>query len=94
MPFPAQTPRAFTRQNVELITPGQNGCYGIMKNGRVVYIVKGDIRTRLLAHVDGDNPRISRLYPDQWVDVVTADMDNEEKRLIVEFNPVCNQRLG
>lgn len=25
---------------------------------------------------------------------ITADMDAEEKRLIVECNPICNKRLG
>jgi len=94
MPFPAQTPRAFVKSNVEALNPSQYGCYGLLKNGIVIYVGKGDIRTRLLAHLNGDNGCISRRVPDQWVDEVTTDMDRREKQLILEFNPVCNQRVG
>ncbi len=94
MPFPTQTPRVFIKTNVEALNPNQYGCYGLLKNGIVIYVGKGDIRTRLLAHLNGENPRITRQAPNQWVDEVTADMDNREKQLILEFNPVCNQKLG
>ena len=94
MPFPAQTPRAFTKTNVEALNPNQYGCYGLLKNGTIIYVGKGDIRTRLLAHLNGDNILISLWSPDQWVDGISTDMDNWEKQLILEFNPVCNQRVG
>jgi hypothetical protein len=94
MPFPAQTPRAFIKANIEALNPNQYGCYGLLRNGIVIYVGKGDIRTRLLAHLNGDNPRISRQAPDQWVGEVTANMDSRERQLILEFNPVCNQRVG
>jgi hypothetical protein len=95
MPFPNQTPREFTRANIEAITPGQKGCYGLFRSGgRWIYVGKGDIRDRLLAHLRGDNPCIATTQPTHWVDVVTADLDNEEKRLIVELSPSCNQKVG
>ena len=94
MPFPQQPPRGFTRQNIEAITPGQYGVYGLFKQSVWVYVGKGDIRTRLLRHLDGDNPCINRQGPTHWVDCVTNDMDTQEKRLILELTPTCNQRAG
>ena len=94
MPFPQQPPRAFTKEGIESLDPGQMGCYGIYKPGVWIYVGKGDIRARLLAHLNGDNPRITRQAPTQYVAVITHDYDNEEKRLIAELDPVCNRRLG
>ncbi|APV49016.1 hypothetical protein BWI17_04560 [Betaproteobacteria bacterium GR16-43] len=95
MPFPKQNARAFTRANIEGISPGQNGCYGLFVNqGGWVYVGKGDIRTRLMEHLRGDNPDITRAGPTHYVDVITPDMDAEEKRLIVELQPSCNKKVG
>jgi hypothetical protein len=94
MPFPPQSPRVFTRANIEAIHPGQMGCYGLFKNGVWVYVGKGDIRSRLLDHYNGGNPCITRSGPTHFVTVVTPYMDSVEKALIRELNPVCNQRVG
>lgn len=94
MPFPNQTPRAFTKANVESLNPSQMGCYGLYRANSWVYIGKGDIRDRLLKHLNGDNPCITRQQPTHWVDMVTSDYDNQEKRLILELGPICNQRVG
>ena len=94
MPFPEQKSRPFTRTNVESLKPNQLGCYGLFHENSWVYVGKGDIRERLLRHLSGDNPLITRSNPTHWVDVVTDDYDNEEKRLIVELNPACNRRVG
>lgn len=94
MPFPQQTARLFTRANIEKLDLGQMGCYGLFKEGVWVYIGKGDIRTRLLAHLNGDNPCITAQRPTHWVDVLTPDSDAEEKRLILAHSPVCNQKVG
>ena len=95
MPFPQQTARAFTRANVEAITPGQMGCYGLFIQGRAwVYVGKGDIRKRLLDHLNGDNPCITRNRPTHYVTVVSDDMDALEKVLILELRPSCNQKVG
>lgn len=94
MPFPQQTPRLFTKENIEALTRGQIGCYGLYREGRWIYIGKGDIRQRLLDHLSGDNPCINHQRPTHWVDVVTANCDEVEKRLIVECQPTCNLRVG
>jgi hypothetical protein len=95
MAFVAQTPRAFTKSNVLSINPGQVGVYGLFVNGRWIYVGKGDIRDRLLAHLNGDNSCITRSQPTHWVDEVTkGDPSEREKELILELNPVCNLKVG
>ena len=86
--------RAFTRENVEALNPNQIGVYGLFRDNTWVYIGRGDIRARLLAHLNGDNACITRESPTHWVDVVTSDDVNEEKRLILEHQPVCNKKVG
>jgi hypothetical protein len=56
MPFVQQTPRIFNRENVEALNPNQLGVYGLFKQGKWIHVGKGDIRQRLLAHLNGDNP--------------------------------------
>lgn len=95
MPFPKQNNRAFTRSDIESLAPGQIGVYGIFRSGAWIYVGKGDIRERLLAHLRGDNPRINLEGPTHWVaEVVSGDPSLREKQLILELGPVCNQRLG
>jgi hypothetical protein len=95
MPFPEQTARPFTRRDVEALKPNQTGVYGLFKANTWVYIGSGDIRGRLLDHLNGDNPRITREKPTHWVDAVVAgDPVPVEKQLISECDPVCNRRAG
>jgi hypothetical protein len=95
MPFVQQTPRSFTQQYVEVLKPNQIGVYGLFKQNVWVYIGKGDIRQRLLAHLNGDNTRIVAYAPTYWVDELTdGDPSNRERQLIVECQPICNQRVG
>ena len=70
MAFPEQEPRAFTRANIEALTENQMGCYGLFRDGQWIYVGKGDIRTRLLAHLNGDNTCITTARPTHWVDEV------------------------
>lgn len=94
MPFPNQTLRFFNRQNILAIHGNPTGVYGIVSGNKVIYVGKGDIKQRLLAHLNGDNPSITALSPTHWVDEVTSLLDNREKELIIEFNPPANKRLG
>ena len=94
MPFPEQTPRAFSRVDIEALRPDQMGVYGLFKKNQWIYVGSGDVRDRLLAHFDGDNTCISREQPDEWVGEVTANYVQREKDLILELSPVCNQRVG
>ena len=95
MPFADQTPRPFTRQSVEALSPNQIGVYGLFRQGTWVYVGSGDVRSRLLDHLNGDNPCITSGRPTHWVDeVVGSDPVPREKALIAELNPACNRRLG
>ncbi len=94
MPFPKQEPKPFTRFSVLNLVEGQMGCYGLFKQNVWVYVGKGDIRARLLDHLNGDNDCITRNQPTSWVDMVTSNYDNREKELILELTPACNKRVG
>jgi len=59
------------------------------------FVGKGDIRTRLLAHLNGDNPCIIQNKPTHFVgEVLTVDPSEREKELIIELNPSCNKKIG
>ncbi|OFX80136.1 MAG: hypothetical protein A2X20_00295 [Bacteroidetes bacterium GWE2_40_15] len=93
--FVQQQPRRFCRADIETINVDQIGVYGIFLQGIWVYIGKGDIRQRLLDHLNGDNPKILSWKPTHWVaEVIKGDSSMREKQLIVELNPRCNMRLG
>ena len=94
MPFPQQAPRAYTQAGIEWLNPSQNGVYGILRGEVWVYVGRGDLRTRLLAHFNGDNPRITKEKPDRYVTLLTNDDENKEKQLILEYNPIANRKVG
>ena len=94
MPFNNNTVRPFTRAGIEAINPNQIGVYGLFKPNTWVYIGRGDIRDRLLKHLKGDNPCITRQAPTSWIGEVTSNNVQREKELIQEYNPVCNRQVG
>ena len=94
MPFVAQTPTPFARENILALNPNQMGVYGLFKPGLWIYVGKGDIRERLLSHLNGDNPCITRRAPIHYVAEVCPNPGAREVQLIAELTPVCNQRLG
>ncbi len=95
MAFTTNNPRLFNKQNVLALNPDQNGVYGIYKSGVWIYVGKGDIRERLLAHLNGDNPSILSNNPTHWVDeVIAGDPSSREEELILELKPVCNKKIG
>lgn len=96
MPFPTHilnAYKAYTRADIEWLTPNQYGVYGIYRANVCVYIGRGDIRSRLLDHLNGDNPRISRENPNYYVAMVTADAERLEAQLIAEYDPIANRQL-
>ena len=94
MAFVPQKPRLFTKQSIEVLNVGQIGVYGLFRQGLWVYVGKGDIKQRLLDHLNGDNPLISRAQPTHWVgELVVGDPSFREKELILEFLPICNQKV-
>ncbi len=95
MAFVQQTPRSFSRHDVEALTPGQVGVYGLFRQNQWVYIGKGDLRERLLAHLNGDNPSITQHAPTHWVGEVTQGYPSaRERELILALQPRCNLRVG
>jgi hypothetical protein len=94
MPFPPQTPRLFTKAAIENLNPNQNGVYGIYRQDCWIYVGRGDIRARLLSHVSGNNPAITAQRPTHFFAIVTANDVVVERQLIVELNPVANQKVG
>lgn len=91
MPFTTEM-RPYTREDVLRLNPNQNGVYGIFRDSEAVYIGSGDIRERLLAHLDGDNPCITENNPNLWTAVVfSGDPTKREGELILEYQPVCNK---
>jgi hypothetical protein len=94
MPFPSQTPRLFTKAAIELLNPNQNGVYGIYRQDCWIYVGRGDIRTRLLSHVAGNNPAITAQRPTHFVAMVTPNDETVERQLIIELKPFANQKIG
>jgi len=97
MSFIQQAPREFTRYEIERINRNQLGVYGLFVMGRWIYIGKGDIRQRLLDHLNGDNFNILKFQNIYWVVEIIPnkiEMSNREKQLIVELQPICNQKIG
>jgi hypothetical protein len=96
MPFIQQIPHSFNHQDVLVLNPNQNGIYGLFKEGQWVYVGKGDIKQRLLAHLNGDNQLILRASPTHWVAELCNEpvTDAREKQLILELQPLCNQKIG
>lgn len=96
MPFPNQDPRPFTRGGIERLAAGQRGCYGLFQNGGPwVYVGRSDdIRARLLQHLDETVSLIKRAGPTHFVTVLSVNDVMLEKALIVELQPVANQKVG
>jgi hypothetical protein len=96
MAFVNQNPRQFVREAIEDLMSGQMGVYGIFRHDRWIYVGKGDIRSRLLAHLNGDNALILLQGPTHFVTELWSDphMSSREKELILECLPMCNQKVG
>ena len=93
MPFPQQG-KPFNRDEILRSAPALEGCYGLFRANAWVYVGRGNIQARLLAHHGGDNPCITRAQPSHWVHVVTPNSEAEEKSLILQLDPPCNRRVG
>ncbi|MBA7665721.1 hypothetical protein ES703_73795 [subsurface metagenome] len=93
MPFTAKM-RPYTKQDIESLNPNQNGVYGIFRSTIAVYIGSGDIKERMLAHINGDNSCITANTPNQWTaEIVSGDPTRRERELIQEYDPICNKRI-
>ena len=94
MPFGNNVIRPFTREAVEALNSRQLGVYGIFRQNQWIYVGCGDIRARLLTHLNGANPCIMINRPTSWVAEVTPSYLTRERELIAELNPLCNEHRG
>jgi len=79
-------------EDIERINEEWNGVYGLFRYNFPVYIGTGNIRGRLIAHLNGDNPCITKHAPDLWTaEVFEHDPEPREVELLREYNPVCNR---
>ena len=92
MGFVHQVPRIIAREIIEQLAGNRFGVYGIFNFFRCIYVGKGDIRSRLLTHIA--SPQILSYAPTHWVAELTPLSAIREKQLILELQPLCNQRLG
>ncbi len=93
MTFPPQKPQPFERAAVAALRVGVLGCYGLFQRERWVFIGAGDIRARLLAHLDGDRPWHAADEPTHWVAVETPAYASLARDLVVACAPVCTAQL-
>jgi excinuclease UvrABC nuclease subunit len=77
--------------------PAQSGVYALFKPGVWIYVGEsGDIRARLLQHLNGDNPCITQNAPTgfQFELVAANQRVARQNQLILALKPICNQKLG
>jgi hypothetical protein len=94
VPFNDGNAKPFNRPTIMLLAPNQTGCYGLFNLTGCVYVGRGDIRQRLLDHLNGDNSCITRHNPTYWLHEVTWNDEARERQLILEYQPTCNLRVG
>ena len=89
MRFPPQKPRPFELSAIAALRPGVLGCYGLFRRERWVLIGAGDVRARLLAHLEGDRPWEPVDEPTHWVLVETPEYETAARDLVVACAPTC-----
>lgn len=86
MPFPEQQKRPFTKTGIEVLTQNQIGIYGIFNDTECIYIGQGDIRERLLRHLNGDIPCILLKKPIYYLGRWYQIMFSEKSFLLWNIN--------
>jgi excinuclease UvrABC nuclease subunit len=88
----------WTRQSIVTSAPNSSGVYVLFTPQAWIYVGEsGDVQARLLQHLNGDNPCITRNAPTGFQFEVVAGQSQRVARqdqLILAFGPACNQRLG
>lgn len=103
MPFPQQRARPFIRAQVDALSEGRYGVYGLVSEaGEYIYIGSGDIHAHLLAHLDGILACVTERQPTSFVEwlpevdvsatTITAlpNLEKRQQELIEEYSPPCN----
>ncbi len=90
MPFAPQDPKEYKRSGVMPLQDGDMGVYGLYNANGWVYVGGGNIRGRLIGHLNRDNNCIGFNSPTEFVFELTDDHENRVKELIQELSPSCN----
>ncbi len=91
MPFEPYRPLPFTAACVGRLNPFISGVYGLFKKDRWIYIGKGNLRRKLMDHLNGDDPSITIQAPTFFIAEVTRDPDGRERELIEELRPLLGR---
>lgn len=96
MPFAHYLGTPFIRDELLELASNMRGVYGLRRisDAAWVYVGKGDIRARLLDHLNGDNPCITQERPTHFFAERTNSANARERELILELDPICNRRMG
>jgi len=93
VPFPDQPRRPYTLPEIEQYPDDRRGVYGLFDDAGCVFIGKGRIRERLLAHLKGgvtETERCVRAHPPAyWLVEETEDFVVRHMGLVVEYDPRC-----
>ena len=90
MPFAAQDPKEYKRSGVMPLQDGDMGVYGLYNADQWVYVGSGNIRGRLIGHLNRDNNCIGFQNPTQFVFEITNEYEAREIALRAELSPHCN----
>ncbi len=84
--------RTFDRATIEAHAPDGPGVYILFRGDKCVYLGRGNIREKLLRHVEGDVECIVRHKPTHWYCIkTTSDLPGLERLLAAEFKPLCSE---
>ncbi len=92
MPFQGDN-RPFSRKDVMAFPGFRPGVYGIFKDNTALFVGNsGDIKARMLRHVNNDNPNITASGPNLWMAEIMAGagqakIEERQKQLIDEYKP-------
>ena len=97
MPFEQFTPRSFTPTSVRANAPTASGIYGISIAREWIYIEATDnIQASLLRALQQSDSAILKRYPIGFGFELCDPIERlaRHNRLILEYERVCNRRLG
>ena len=94
MPFQGEK-RPYNRKEVMAFPGFRHGVYGVFKDNVALFVGNsGDIKSRMLRHVNGDNPDITANAPNVWFAEIMAGagqaaIEARQKQLVEEYKPTC-----
>lgn len=84
---------SFNMMGLSVVPPHAVGVYGLRNSRGIVYIGKGELRSRLLSHLRGDNPEITKHRPTEFTFEFNPDPDDRERWLISYYMPPANKQF-